>query len=81
MDDFHKLFKIEEERGNMATSSSDQLWIQVKDFIEEKFGNKTTGDWRIAPTNTANCEICSESGGGVLIKCYNERKKEEKHQQ
>lgn len=57
---------------------SDTLWLSVmKNIIEKHPGD--TALWRIAPPTQADCSLCKEQGGGVLIKCSNEKCKKEYH--
>lgn len=63
----------------LKVSSADQLWISVKNYLENKFGDSIKANWKLISSDVAGCEICTEYGGGVLMKCNHERCKREFH--
>jgi hypothetical protein len=60
-------------------SSADLLWISVKNHLENKIGDSVKPNWKLISSDVAGCEICSEYGGGVLMKCLHDRCKREFH--
>lgn len=62
-----------------TSAATDILWKHVKDCVESKLTQPSKSPYSLASSQSADCELCTEVGGGVLIKCNNERCKKEFH--
>lgn len=65
--------------NNGVDRCSDKLWIKVMQNVIDKNPEENNKFWRAASATHADCSLCKELGGGVLLKCCAEKCKKEYH--